>query len=278
MQSIKGFADGRRRLAGNGEKMSRLYAIEGRLSLTGSMADHRLRMPSGSIVGIAMLLATKLGGNGGGNSFAAFNDPNIDAWVSAMAADLQATKGRAVVVCGSQQPAAVHGIVAAINQTLNKIESPIRRLVSYQPTLGVNDLAEQISQGAIKTLFLLGGNPAFNAPAELGFGDQLMQVDQVIRLGCHVDETSAASTTHVPTAHFLESWSDAVSYAGDYLSIQPLILPLYNGISEIELLGQLAGLPAPKGPEYVQDTFQKLAGGLQTNGATFDNAWRPVRT
>ncbi len=46
-----------------------------------------------------------------------------------------------------------------------------------------------------------------------------------------------------------------MSHGGDYLSMQPLILPLYNGVSELEILGQLAGLNAPKGPDYVQQTF-----------------------
>jgi molybdopterin-containing oxidoreductase family iron-sulfur binding subunit len=257
VQKIKGFAQGRRRLGANGEKMSRLYAIEGRLSLTGSMADHRLRMPSSSIGGVAALLANKLGA-GTGNGFAAFNDPTVDAWLTAMAADLQAAKGRALVLCGSQQPMAVHSAIAALNVALGtKVPTFPPFPKEYYATSSLNDLAEAISQGTIKTLFVLGGNPAFNAPAELGFGDQLTQVEQVIRLGCHVDETSAACTTHVPAAHFLESWGDAVGHGGNYLSIQPLILPLYNGISEIELLGQLAGLPAPKGPEYVQDTFRR---------------------
>ena len=61
-QSIAGFAAGRKRLGKTQETMSRLYCVEGRLSLTGSMADHRLRVPSSSIGGIATLLASKLGG------------------------------------------------------------------------------------------------------------------------------------------------------------------------------------------------------------------------
>ena len=271
VQNIHGFAQGRRRLE-HGGKMSRLYAIESRLSLTGSMADHRLRIPSSSIAGIVSLLANKLG-SGGGNSFGAFNDPKIDAWISAMAADLDSARGRAVVMCGSQQPADVHAAVAAINQALGATASPLPAL-SSTPAFPLGDLAEQISMGAIKTLFVFGGNPAFNAPADLGLGDQIGQIEQVIRLGCHVDETSAASTTHVPAAHFLESWGDAVTHQGVYLSQQPLILPLYGGLSELEILGQLAGLPAPKGAEYIQDTFKAMAGASAPNGETADNAWR----
>jgi molybdopterin-containing oxidoreductase family iron-sulfur binding subunit len=270
VQNIHGFAQGRRRLE-QGGKMSRLYAVESRLSLTGSMADHRLRIPSSSIAGIVTLLASKLGA-GGGNSFGAFNDPKVDAWISAMATDLDSARGRAVVMCGSQQPADVHAAVAALNQALGATASTLPAL-SSTPALPLGDLAEQISQGAIKTLFVLGGNPAFNAPADLGFGDQIGQVEQVIRLGLHVDETSAASTMHVPAAHFLEAWGDAVTHQGDYLSQQPLILPLYGGLSELEILGQLAGLPAPKGAEYIQDTFKSLASGLASSGETPENAW-----
>jgi Fe-S-cluster-containing dehydrogenase component len=273
VQNIKGFADGRRRLGANGEKMSRLYAIEGRLSLTGSMADHRLRVPSSSVIGIATLLAAKLGSITG-NSFGAFNDPKVETWMTALAADLQTAKGRAIVVCGSQQPKQVHDLVAGINGILGSLGGALRTAPFFSPPAStLNDLAEAISQGTVKTLFVLGGNPAFNAPAELGFGDQLAQVEQVIRLGCHVDETSAAATTHVPAAHFLESWGDALTHQGDYLSIQPLILPLYNGVSEIELLGQLAGMPAPKGAEYIQQIFAQVSGVAQTARKTFDDAW-----
>jgi len=272
VQSIAGFAAGRRRLGKTQETMSRLYAVEGRFSLTGGMADHRLRVPSSSIGGIATLLANKLG-VGGGNSFAAFSDPNVDAWITEMAKDLAAAKGRALVVCGSQQPAAVHQLVAQINEALRAAQyTPLPETNPVAST--ISELAEQISQGTIKTLFVLGGNPAFNTPAELGFDGLLGEVEQVIRLGLHVDETSATSTTHLPAAHFLESWGDSLAYDGTYLCQQPLILPLYDGISEIDLLSELAGLPKAKGAEYIQDTFRQVASLVTNSGQAFDEGWR----
>jgi MoCo/4Fe-4S cofactor protein with predicted Tat translocation signal len=268
-QSIAGFAAGRRKLGKTQETMSRLYAIEGRFSITGGMADHRLRMPSSAIGAVATLLASKLGGGlPTGNSFAAFNDPAVDQWITAMAADLQKATGRALVVCGSQQPAAVHATVAAINQALG---APAPGGAS-KTTSTLGDLAEQISQGTVKTLLVLGGNPAFSAPTELGFDEVIGQVEQVIRLGLHVDETSAVSTTHVPAAHFLESWGDLRGWDGTYLSQQPIIEPLYNGVSEIELLAFLAGLPA-KGVDLVQMTFQQV-GGLEARLAQDKGSWR----
>jgi molybdopterin-containing oxidoreductase family iron-sulfur binding subunit len=273
-QTIAGFAAGRRRLGKTQETMSRLYVVEGRFSLTGGMADHRLRMPSSSIGAVATLLSSKLG-TAGGNSFAAFSDPNVDAWITEAAKDLSNAKGRSVVICGSQQPPEVQELVAQINESLgNKGTTVNQRFVPHVLAAEIGDLAKQISAGAIKTLFVIGGNPAFNAPAELGFDALLAQVSQVVRLGLYVDETSAMSTTHLPAAHFLESWGDSLAYdSSTYLSQQPLILPLYGGISELDLLTALAGLPAAKGPEYVQETFAACFRTSTSAGKVFEDAW-----
>jgi MoCo/4Fe-4S cofactor protein with predicted Tat translocation signal len=276
VQTIAGFAAGRRRLGKTQETMSRLYVVEGRFSLTGGMADHRLRLPSSAIGAVTTLLAAKIGGVGGGSTFAGFSDSNVDAWITEVAKDLTNARGRSLVICGSQQPPEVHDLVAQINQSLgNKDLSVSPRFVPHVAAADIGDLAAQINQGAVKTLFVLCGNPAFNAPAELGFDALLTKVEQVIRLGLHVDETSATSTTHVPAAHFLETWGDSLAYdASTYLSQQPLILPLYGGISEIDLLAQLAGLPAAKGPEYIQETFKTLAGNnVSTSNTVFQDAW-----
>ena len=276
IQTIAGFAVGRRRLGKAQETMSRLYAIEGRFSLTGGMADHRLRMPSSQIGAVVTLLAAKLGVSHGApsNTFAAFSDPKVDAWITEVAKDLLSAKGRSVVMCGSQQPIAVQALVGEINETLGNYGATVNYIFnSTVKAASLNDLAEQISQGTIKTLFVLGGNPAFNAPAELGLDGLLAEVEQVIRLSLHVDETSAASTTHVPAAHFLESWGDARTNDGTYLCQQPLILPLYDGISEIELLAALAGLPKAKGAEHIQETFGTISKFPTNAGQPFENAW-----
>ncbi|MCE0523079.1 MAG: TAT-variant-translocated molybdopterin oxidoreductase [Methylacidiphilales bacterium] len=254
VQTIAGFAAGRRHLGKMQDIMSRLYAVEGRFSLTGAMADHRLRLPSSAIGSFAAQLAGALGA--GGSGFAVSHDPNINTWVTEVAKDLQNFKWNSLVLCGSQQPPEVHALVAQINDALGNTGITVKPAPAFRaPAATLNELAEQVSQGGVKTLFVLGGNPAFNAPADLGLDGLFSQVDQVIRHGLHVDETSATSTIHVPAAHFLESWGDSISYDGTYLSQQPLILPLYGGISEIDLLAALAGLPAAKGPEHVQATF-----------------------
>ena len=275
VQTIAGFAAGRRRLGKTQETMSRLYAIEGRFSLTGGMADHRLRVPSSAIGSIAAQLAAAVGATGAGGAFAISSDATVNTWITELGKDLANAKGRSLVVCGSQQPAAVHDLVAQINQALGNVGVTVKPLPTFfAPAASLGDLSEQIGQGTIKTLLVLGGNPAFNGPADLHFSDVLPQVEQVIRLGLYVDETSAASTTHLPAAHFLESWGDSLAYDGTYLSQQPLILPLYDGMSELALLADLVGLPKAKGAEYIQDTFAQITGVATNAGQAFDNAWR----
>jgi molybdopterin-containing oxidoreductase family iron-sulfur binding subunit len=109
----------------------------------------------------------------------------------------------------------------------------------------------------VKTLFILGGNPVYNAPADLNWAQLQSQVENVVRLGFHEDETSELSTWHVPLAHYLESWGDGRAADGSYTAVQPMILPLYGSWSEIDLLAVLAGRPKPTGPELVQETFRE---------------------
>jgi molybdopterin-containing oxidoreductase family iron-sulfur binding subunit len=274
VQTIAGFAAGRRRLGKTQETMSRLYVVEGRFSLTGGMADHRLRLPSSNIGAFATQLAAQLGA-GTSNVFAASAEAKVNTWITELAKDLSNAKGRSLVICGSQQPPEVHELVTKINDALgNRDVTYHPRFVPHVLAASIGELAEEISQGTVKTLFVIGGNPAFNAPADLGFDGLLTQVEQVIRLSLHVDETSAVSTTHLPAAHFLESWGDSLAYdSTTYLCQQPLILPLYDGLSELELLAALAGLPKATGPEHIQDTFAVDFSIKRDAGKAFNDAW-----
>jgi molybdopterin-containing oxidoreductase family iron-sulfur binding subunit len=111
----------------------------------------------------------------------------------------------------------------------------------------------------VKTLFVVGGNPIYNAPAELDWTALQQKVQNVIRVGYYEDETSRFANWHVPLAHYLESWGDARAADGSYTSVQPMIMPLFGGWSEIDLLAVVAGRPKPQGPELIQETFREVA-------------------
>ena len=91
-------------------------------------------------------------------------------------------------------------------------------------------------------------------------------IPEVIRLGYYFDETSSEAKWHVPEAHFLEYWGDQRAVDGTYLPIQPMILPLFGGLSQIDILARLAALP--NGVQAVRETFKAF-----TKEEDFESAW-----
>ena len=72
----------------------------------------------------------------------------------------------------------------------------------------------------------------------------------------------------LPLAHFLESWGDARTPDGTLVPVQPLIEPLFGGMTEIELLGRIAGL-AEQPVQIVRDTFRPWAAAMKRLGSGF---------
>ena len=83
------------------------------------------------------------------------------------------------------------------------------------------------------------------------------------------DETSRASTWHLPRAHYLEAWGDVRAWDGTYSVQQPLIEALYGGRPPIEVVASLLGEANPAGYEVVRATFKGL---VPPDG--FDETWR----
>lgn len=266
-----GYASGffaRRNPDQKGAPMNRLYVVENHYSTTGGLADHRLRCKASEIGEFTRQLAEKLAAKTGSSALATAlglapkSAAHFDGqWITECAADLAAHAGRSIVVVGEQQPAWVQALVLAINNALGNLGTTITGLATGEsPAASISDLAAAISSGAVKTLFIFGGNPAYNAPANLGFAELLKKVPTTVRLGYFEDETGKLCSWQAPAAHYLEAWGDVRAFDGTYSAIQPMILPLWNGVSELEILAQLAGRPKPTGPELVKETFAAAYG------------------
>ncbi len=270
IESGIGFAAGfaaRRNPDQKGAPMNRLYVVENRYTVTGGMADHRLRCKAsaaGEFVRRLGEVVVKQTNNAAlAATLGAFPKSDVhfdEAWINECAADLLANSGRSLVLTGPQTPAPVQVLVLAINNALGNLGSTLLGVNNPAPVSAtITDLAKAISGSAVKTLFILGGNPVYNAPANLEFASLLSKIPDVVKLGLFEDETSKLSRWSVPAAHFLETWSDALTYDGTYTSVQPMILPLWAGISELDLLSKLLGGAAVEGPELVRATFAALA-------------------
>jgi len=237
-----------------GVQPPRLYVAEGTPSITGGMAEHRFRMRSAEVEAFASTL---------------LRDPT-----SVVAKDLDAHRGSSIVLAGEHQSPRVHAIAHVLNQSYGNagktvlytdaVESnPINELAS------LGELIADMRNGAVEVLLILGGNPVYDAPADLDFLDAMKKVPFRAHLGLYANETAAWCHWHVPEAHYLEAWSDARAYDGTVSLVQPLIAPIYEGKTPHEILNVLNSEADRSAHDTVRDYWQG-----QHKGKNFDDFWR----
>jgi len=272
LHNTQSFADGRR-LEGPEDEMSRLYAVESRYSTTGGSADHRLRMEARRIRAFAAAIGAELG-------VGAAPDANWtekqQVYVREIARDLQAAGDRGVVLAGESQPPAVHALAMAINQQLGSVGSTVTLLDPGTESVpsqdeALSDLVTAMQNDEIDTLFMVGTNPVYDAPASLDFEAAMGNVQNTVHCGRLRDETAQASRWHVPRTHYLERWGDGRAYDGTLSVVQPLIRPLYEDAhSEIEVLNLLATGVDATGYDLVREQWRAR---MPEN---FEEQWRQV--
>jgi molybdopterin-containing oxidoreductase family iron-sulfur binding subunit len=257
------------------ERMSRLYAIESMPTLTGSKADHRFALRPGAVPGAAVALARAVG-VAGLPELEAIEGVNIPA----IAKDLSDHLGASLVLVGHGQPPEVHALAHAMNSALGNVgrtvvytdpveSSPVHHLESLR------ELTADMNAGKVDVLLIIGGNPVYSSPVDLGFGEALERVPLRVHLGSHEDETSERCHWQIPEAHFLESWSDVRAYDGTVTIVQPLILPLYGGRSGHEVIGALSDAPEKTPHDIVREHWlQQLSPGAEEPTPAFEAAWR----
>lgn len=258
-----GFAAGRDPEAMGG--MNRLYVVESGTSVTGGMADHRLRLKSSEVASFAAAVAAQLGAWSGDAGVHASH-----AWVSAVADDLRSAGANALVVAGGQQPAGVHALAAAINASLGAVGTTVSYLDAADSdndaAADMAALTADMKAGNVDLVLTLGVNPVYDHAA---FGDAYGSVANRVHVSMHMDETASAANWVVPQAHYLEAWGDGRSRSGVPAVVQPLIAPLYaDAHSEIEVIGLFATGSDMPGYDMVRATWRD-----QVNGGS-ENAWR----
>ncbi len=264
----------RRKVQSEKDSMNRLYVVEGTYSITGGMADHRLRVQSGQVGMFTAALAAELSAQGLGLTAPRVNSEFDKKWLKAVAADLIANQGESLVLAGRRQPAEVHTLVALINDALMNTSKTVS--YTFNPDMQVSnlksfvELTKSMNKGDINSLIILGGNPVYQAPVDVDFTAGLEKVAYSVHLSSHVDETSTRTTWHIPKAHFLESWGDVCGYGGSGI-IQPLIAPLFDGKNTIDVLADMLSEEEVWAYAVVRETWSEI---LPTGN--FEKAWRRV--
>jgi MoCo/4Fe-4S cofactor protein with predicted Tat translocation signal len=286
LEGLRGYGRNRIREGADGReardtKMSRIYTADSQMSLTGGQSDHRLNVHVDAVGAVAIALAEAVLNHtglraqmhsAGAGLRTALQRAKADAidlseinqaaeWARWAADDLVKNRGRSVVMPGRSQPAAVHALAAAINHVLdNDAETVKYRMMSRDLRASsvdsIRSVVEDARSGDLTTLVTIGVNPVFSAPADLGFAEAVQEVPVRIHLG-DADETAQASSWFLGRTHFLEEWNDAEAPNGTRSICQPMIKPLYDYHSDIELLAAILGERNPDGYAIVRDTMEQ---------------------
>ena len=244
---LKAFYD-RRRPEGAGydqdpvayeKQLNRVYCVEPTYSVTGGMADHRVPLAPSQMGKFIAQLASVLGV--GAAPAAPFKGKKLK-WIKECANDLKSGEG--VVLLGSRYDKELHDVVYLINEKLGAYKTGTlvaRKGKQHADLGGMEDLAKDLA--SLDTVILMtAANPFYENPTVGGkpFVDAIKD-KKVVHWGCSTNASANAACLHIPAAHYLESWSDGFSGdKGHYAVVQPMILPLYGGAQEFEVLVSLA--------------------------------------
>ena len=256
--------------------MSRHYQFEPALTVTGSNADHRYKMKPSQHGTAILALYNKLASMAGAGATGAANAGGLDEGISKAAKDLWNSKGKALVVSGSND-VNVQVVVNAINNLLGSYGNTIN-IDAHSNIRQGNDekvaaLFAEMNSGTVDVLMINNCNPSYSYPDAASFNAGLKKVGTVISFASTKDETASQSGYVCPDHHYLESWNDAEPVRGSYSLTQPAIKNLFNTRQMQDSLIKWAGLPVENYHTYLQQQWGKGAYSMQTGITSAEAFW-----
>lgn len=209
-------------------KMSKHYQFEPYFSMTGANADERYTHRPSEQGAVALALYAALGG---AVTAPALADAKLKKGIADAAADLKRHAGRAIVVCGSNDPN-VQQIVNAINSSVGAVGTTLNFAQPNLTKQGIDkdlvDLVAQMNAGQVGALLIYGANPAYDYHDAKAFISGLQKLKLSVSFNEKMDETTELCNYSIPTHHYLESWGDTEPKTGYYSFLQPTIAPLFK--------------------------------------------------
>ena len=236
--------------------LPRLVAVESSPSLVGARADERIVVRPREVEASVQALAGALGVGSPAPT-------GVHPAMERVGELLRAAGPRGLVAVGREQAPTVHALAHAINERLGAFGRTVRAIEPVAPTgdaiASITALAEASASGQVSHLLILGGNPAYDAPADLDFPDLIRRVPVSVHLGLTHDETAACCRWHVPRCHPFEAFGDLRAFDGTVGFRQPATARLVPSLSAEEMLGLLSG-QGTEGRELLALTWREAWG------------------
>ena len=230
--------------------MSRHVQLEPKISLTGSCADERITTAPSDVVPVLAALARRLAAAVGGATLPAelgkIRAPEVDEKaLAALAGEIAAARGAALVLCGSDDVLAqmltnaVNEIAGAYGATVDLALGTVR-----PEAMRFDELLAELGKGEVGAVLFVGANPAYTHPRGGDLGALLAKVELTVATNDRRDETGALVRYLAPDHDALESWGDAQPVGGLVGVRQPAVSPLFDTRSACESMLAWAGAPA----------------------------------
>jgi MoCo/4Fe-4S cofactor protein with predicted Tat translocation signal len=242
-------------------EISKHYQFESLLSVTGGNSDDRYTHRPSETGAVALALLAALGGT---TSSLVLED-KLMAGIKKAAKDLLASKGKSLVVSGSNN-VEVQIIVNAINELVGANGTTINWSSPIQWRQGIdsefNALVGDMEAGKVGALLVYNANPAYDYYEAEKFKSALKKVKSTLSFNDRLDETSELCKYVIPAPHYLESWGDAEPKAGYFSLLQPTIAPLFKTRPFEDSLLRWSGSVTTY-EEYTRQFWIKKTGSLE---------------
>ena len=179
------------------------------------------------------------------------------------------------MIAGDAQPPVVHAIAHAMNDLLGNNGRTVEQTepVEASPIDDMKSLGELVAdmeRGQVELLVILGGNPAFTAPRDLPFGQQLSRVPFRVHLGMYEDETVSALRLACARGALPRSLGRCSRVRRNGHVLQPLIAPLYGGNVNLRAAGHgCRRRSIEQSHDIVRDYWRR-----HTPAESFDERWQ----
>ncbi|CAN5917175.1 TAT-variant-translocated molybdopterin oxidoreductase [soil metagenome] len=250
--------------------MSKHYQFETIMTITGAKADVRVPVKASEEAQVVAAIYSRLTGGGAGTGPMADNQA-----IEAVVADLQANRGRSLVVAGSNDPE-VQSLVTAINESLGNVGTPINPNAPLYVRQGDDAqmirLVREMNNGGVGAVMFYGVNPLYDHPLASQIREGLGKVPVKISFADRIDETAELCDFICPDHHYLESWNDFEPRRGFFSFSQPAITPIFNTRQMQDSLLVWGGSQADY-YAYLQQTWSSIAPGADWNALIHDGVF-----
>ncbi len=217
-----------KKVTGDKPELSRHIHFESMMSMTGSNADDRYTHKPSQTGAVALALLAKLGG---AVTAPTFTDARLNKGIEETAKQLAASKGSALVVCGSND-VNIQLVINAINEAIGANGTTINWSATSNVRKGIDadmvKLSADMAAGTVGGVLVYDCNPVYSYADGKKFGEALSKLPLSVSFNVTMDETAEQCKYIIPSHHWLESWGDTEAVTGHVSIIQPLINPLFK--------------------------------------------------